>query len=128
MSLRYLFIQAIIVTFIASGCSKDDFTTTSTPVYFGESNIVNLSSSEQEIEVKASYPHWRIIDYKEDGTKIPRDTISGDWYKLIRNNNGESLYIKVNENRGEKRSLIIRIINGNYNTHVALSQDGGIKY
>ena len=87
MSLRYLFIQAIIVTFIASGCSKDDFTTTSTPVYFGESNIVNLSSSEQETEVKASYPHWRIIDYKEDGTKIPCDTISGDWYKLIRNLN-----------------------------------------
>lgn len=126
MSKRYLFIQSIVITLMLLSCNKDDFTTSSTPVYFGDNNIVNLSSVEQETEIKASYPHWRIIDYEEDGTKIPCDSISGDWYKLIRNNGGESLYIRVNENKGGKRSLIIHIINGNYSTHVTLSQEGVI--
>lgn len=125
MSKRYLIIQVIIATFSMFSCSKDDFTTSSTPVYFGENNIVNLSSNEQETEVTASWPYWQMaVDYNEDGLRIEGDTIVKDWYTLIKKDKGEVLYIKVGKNEGEKRSVVISIKNENYHTSVTVYQNG----
>lgn len=123
MNKRYLLI--VIISFMMFSCNKSDFTTTSEPVYFGNDNIVNLSSDKQEAEVKASSPHWQMAcGYDKNGSKIESDTIIGNWYTLIKKDQGESLLIKVENNNGEKRSLVVSIKKENFYTRVTINQEG----
>lgn len=114
----------LIISFIICSCSKDGFTTTSTPVYFGEDNIINLNSNKQETEVKANHPYWQMSLGYNNGSEIKGDTINGEWFTLIKKNNGEALFIKVEKNGREKRSQTIYIQNENYYTRVYLNQEG----
>lgn len=122
MKIKFLLI--IMFTLFLFSCNKEDFKT-SEVVSFGNDNTVNLSSSRQDIELKASQPRWQMsLGYNDDGFKIEGDTINGEWYTLIKKNNGESLFMKVDKNEGEKRSLVISINNVNYYTRVILNQEG----
>lgn len=122
--MKKLFLIVVTVSFVMLSCNKDGFTTSSHPVYFGDNNTVNLNSEQQDTVIKASYNNWNMAVEGEDKSKIEGDTIIGDWYTLIKRDNGEYLLIKVQSNRDVDRSLIISINNENFYTHVTLNQEG----
>lgn len=122
--MKKLFLITVTVSILVLSCNNEGFTTSSNPVSFGENNTINLSSGQQDTLVKASYHKWNMAVEGVDKNEIEGDTIIGDWYELIKQNNGEYLLIKVDNNNDVDRFLTISINNENFYTHITLHQEG----
>lgn len=115
-----LFLAAIAFSAILCSCNKTEY---AKAVSFGQDSVV-FSSNKQELELKANVDGWYMEVIWQGDPIISGDTIIGDWYTLIQKNNGESLLIKVDENKGETRILGINFVNGNFFTDLLLTQKG----
>lgn len=115
-----LFLVAIAFSAILCSCNKTEYVKA---VSFGQDSVV-FSSNKQELELKANVDDWYMTVYTAGDSSMRGDTIIGDWYTLIQKNNGESLLIKVDENKGEKRGVCMGMQNGNFFTELLLIQKG----
>lgn len=122
-SMKKLILLAMFSMCLLSSCDNEDFNV-ATPVYF-EKDRVQLDSCSQELTLKCNVGGWQMKIYDEnDSIVFSGDTITNDWYSLIKEEKGKQLRIKVEENREEDRSLNIHIQKENYFTQILISQKG----
>ena len=69
-------------------CDKQDSSEGGSDIF--ESQMVNLSSDKQIIDIKASETHWYMrVKEVEESMNQQLDTIRGNWYTLIKKNGGD---------------------------------------
>lgn len=108
-----------------SGCDKQDSSGKDSVVF--DSKIVDLSSDEQIIDIKARKTGWYMRDINVAESMDQRmDTIKGDWYTLMKKEGGEYLSVSVTSNEGEDRSIFIGISYDNVFSQIVVNQKGEI--
>lgn len=121
MKKLYLFL-IVLPLLICFACHKLDYTTVERIQF--EKEIVNLDFKQQEVEIKANRANWQMAVSGKDDNSMEGDTINGEWYTLMKNNQGESLLINVTSNESIKRSVVIGIKSGDAYTRITVNQAG----
>lgn len=121
MKKLYLFF-IVLPSLICFACHKPDYTTVERIQF--EKEIVNLDFKQQEVEIKANRANWQMAVSGKDDNSMEGDTINGEWYTLMKNNQGESLLINVASNESIKRSVVIGIKSGDTYTRITVNQAG----
>ena len=104
---RFLLILICVALFCS--CDKQDSSEGGSDIF--ESQMVNLSSDKQIIDIKASETHWYMrVKEVEESMNQQLDTIRGNWYTLIKKNGGEYLSVSVASN-SDKNSNNISLSN-----------------
>ena len=116
---RFLLILICVALFCS--CDKQDSSEGGSDIF--ESQMVNLSSDKQIIDIKASETHWYMrVKEVEESMNQQLDTIRGNWYTLIKKNGGEYLSVSVASNIGKERSL--SIVCDNRFSQIMINQKG----
>lgn len=118
-ALSFFIVLPLLICF---ACHKLDYTTVERIQF--EKEIVNLDFKQQEVEIKANRANWQMAVSGKDDNSMEGDTINGEWYTLMKKNQGESLLINVASNESIKRSVVIGIKSGDTYTRITVNQAG----
>jgi len=134
--MKKILLSILAVSLIMTACSDDDDDKkpVEEPVTL-EKSKETIDAEANELNIKAEGNlNWNISEvvytdsaHIEPDTIIPSspiDTIRGEWFTVIKGDDGEFLKIKVDENKEEVRTLNVEISTGTDSEEFDLTQNG----